>query len=83
MGPRIGEQVDVHLPHAVDASITSHLGEFRADDKATPLIVPLLTRPKAPLGDVALIAELRTPSGMRKAIVLYEILSKPTALRRQ
>jgi hypothetical protein len=83
MGPRIGEQVDVHLPHAVAASITSHLGAFRADGKTTPPVAPLLIRASAPGGEVALAAELRTPAGMRKAIVLQEILSKPRALRRQ
>jgi hypothetical protein len=83
MGPRIGEQVDVHLPHTVTASMTSHLGEFRADRQASPPAMVLLTPSKTAQGDAPLVAELRTPAGMRKAIVLQEILSKPRALRRQ
>lgn len=84
MRPRVAEQVDVHLPHAIDTSIASHLGQFRTDDKDTQRVMPPLTHSRAGRNDpAALIAELRTPSGIRKAIVLQELLSKPRALRRQ
>lgn len=61
------------LPHSVDRAVSAHLGAFAA--AAAP-----------PQGGQrvagSLLSALRTPRGMRTAIIMHEILQRPRALRR-
>lgn len=83
MQPRVGQGVDQHLPHLVSQGVTQHLGDFTADDRDTRSDVTPVVRSRAAVQDATgLIASLREPAGMRKAIILQEILAKPRALRR-
>jgi hypothetical protein len=61
----------VQLPDDVSRSVSEHLGAFAAGAR------PGAQRRRGP----SYIAELRTPQGMRSAIILQEILKRPRALR--
>jgi hypothetical protein len=84
MDDRVGAEVQQHLPHKVAQEVSQHLGAFAA----------LSGGPGAPPGAgaagrgaaapaLALLAELRSPAGVRRAIVMQEILQRPLALRRR
>ncbi len=83
MQARMGAQVARDLPHQINQSVIQHLGEFRADDNDTRRDVAPVIRSRAAIQDATgLIAALREPAGMRRAIVLQQILAKPRALQR-
>lgn len=72
-----------HLPHSVNQGVTEHLGSFTAGDNDTRASVKPHYKSRANVPDpTGLIADLRRPEGMRKAILLQEILAKPRALRK-
>lgn len=79
MGSRVAQRVEQDLPHLINQSIATHLGESRADDDDTRRDVTPVVGSR---DSAALLAELRRPAGMRKAIVLQELLSKPLAMRK-
>ncbi len=84
MKPRLAAQIENDLPHLVDQGVSQHLGEFRADDNDTRRSVVPFIRSRAAVKDATgLIAALRQPAGMRRAIVLQQILSKPRALQKR
>lgn len=84
MSPRIGEQTAKDLPRLTPSLMGSHLRAFQAGDRDTRREVAPVMRSRAAIGDAsALLNEIRQPLGMRKAIVLQEILSKPRALRKR
>ncbi len=80
MSERMGEHVTRDLPHSVSQNVSAHLGTFTAQGRDPRTGV----RPATALAaeTAALMRELRQPAGMRKAIMLREILSPPLALRR-
>lgn len=83
MQERVRQEADQHLPHAVDQTVSQHLGDFTADDHDPRQTVKPVVRSRADIPDpTGLIAQLHQPAGMRKAIVLQEILSRPRALRK-
>ena len=84
MQPRVGQQVEENLPHAVTESISEHLGQFSADDRDMRSGVAPIRRSRAAVDKPsALIGEIRKPSGMRRAVILHEILSRPRVLRKR
>jgi hypothetical protein len=83
MRERVSQETTRHLPHAVNQNVTQHLGEVSAGlrdvgEGVRPVFHSLANIPD-PSG---LIGQLRSPSGMRAAIVLQEILARPRALRK-
>jgi hypothetical protein len=83
MSRRVRNEAEQHLPHAVDHSVANHLGEFTADDRDPRSTVKPVFRPYTDIPDPeSLIAQLKSPAGMRKAIILQEILAKPRILRK-
>ncbi|MCA9026300.1 MAG: hypothetical protein KDA86_13925 [Planctomycetaceae bacterium] len=82
MRSRLADQIQQDLPHLVSQGVSQHLGEFRADDVDTRREVAPFVSSRAAVKDVTgLIASIRKPSEMRKAIILQEILSKPRVLQ--
>ncbi|MGD9853577.1 MAG: hypothetical protein AB7U20_01370 [Planctomycetaceae bacterium] len=83
MSSRVGQQVEAHLPRSVEQSISQHLGQFRAGETDTRRDVTPTIRSNAAVKDpTGLIDDLRSPDGMRKAVILHEILAKPRSLRK-
>jgi hypothetical protein len=83
MRERVTQETSQHLPHAVNQNVTQHLGEFLAGSRDNRQGVTPVFRSHANIPNPAgLIAELRTSGGMRKAIVLQEILARPRVLRK-
>jgi hypothetical protein len=67
----------VTLPDDVSKSVSAHLGVFAAAGTSAAGSAAAAQRQAAK----ALLKELRTPQGMRSAIVMQEILKRPRALR--
>lgn len=65
------------LPHDVARSVSEHLGVFAAGAAAG------VTSRKQKGSSAAFLTELRSPRGIRAAIVMQEILQRPRALRRR
>lgn len=81
---RLADQVQQDLPHLVSQGVGQHLGEFRADDVDPRREVAPFVSSRAAVKDVTgLMASLRKPAEMRKAIILQEILSKPRVLQKR
>lgn len=77
------ELVGQPLPHGVDASVSSHLGKFRAGDPNSIGQSGLLETTADRETPASKLRELmRTRQGRRQAILLGEIMSKPRVLRR-
>lgn len=81
----IGQHVSSHIGHQIDANIKqdirdpvrSHLGE---DKNKQPVPTGTTSHGSAAAGD--LLSALRSPQGVRQAILIAEVLGKPKALRR-
>jgi hypothetical protein len=83
MNSRVAAHVQSDLPHAITASIAQHLGEFRGGVKdARKGAAPLSVSSATDSDPTGLLAQIRQPSGMRKAVILQEVLNKPRALRK-
>ena len=83
MSQRVRQEAEQNLPHAVDQTVANHLGEFTADDRDTRSTVKPVYQSRANVSNPGhLIDQLRNPDGMRQAIMLQEILSKPRMLRK-
>jgi hypothetical protein len=78
MENRVGSEVQQHLPPKVDQAVSEHLGAFAAQSGGQAAAA----RRDAPPAQ-ALLGELRSPGGIRRAIMLQEILQRPLALRRR
>ncbi len=65
--------VDDHVKTDIVDSVNSHLGQFSGDDTGARTGNPTAAR---------LVATLRSPEGVRQAMLINEILSRPRALRR-
>ena len=84
MDNRVGAEVQQHLPHNVDQQVSQHLGAFAAQGGG--LGAPLTegsTGRRAATPALVLLAELRSPGGVRQAIMMQEVLQRPLALRRK
>ena len=83
MSRRVQSETEENLPHAVNQTVAEHLGEFTADDRDTRATVKPVFQSQANVPDPnSLIAQLRSPAGMRQAVMLQEILAKPRVLRK-
>ncbi|MDA1231100.1 MAG: hypothetical protein O2856_10020 [Planctomycetota bacterium] len=73
----IGHQIDANVKQDISDQVRSHLGEDKnkqTDPTATT------SHGSAAAGD--LLSALRSPQGVRQAILIAEVLGKPKALRR-
>lgn len=68
----VESHVEEHLAHDVDQSVQQHLGQFSVGE-SVDLGAP---------GTHPLVSLLRSPSGMRQAILMGEILSPPKSQRK-
>jgi len=74
----LDREVDEDLGRGVQSSVASHLGKFRAGLAAD------LSQPSAPSGTAGEVMRmLRDREGIRQAVLLSEILSRPKGLRRK
>jgi len=64
-----------NLTGDVSKSVSKHLGIFAAAENE-------ITRREQPVISAAFLTELRSPRGIRNAIIMQEILQRPRALRR-
>lgn len=81
---RVRREAEDQRQRSVEQSITQHLGEFRAGEADTRRDVAPVVRSQAAVRDpTGLINQLREPDGMRRAIILQEILNKPRSMRRR
>ena len=78
MDERVAAQASQNLPHAVDQAVSQHLGVFAADMSSAS--GPGRTQARIPAA--ALLLALRSPDGVRQAVMMQEILQRPRALRR-
>jgi len=76
---RISHQVEDYLKHDVNERVTEQLGSFSGGDTALSTATPL--RRTSPAGARKIVDLLRDPVGIRQAIVINELLSRPKALR--
>jgi hypothetical protein len=82
MDHRVGAEVQQHLPHKVDLEVNQHLGAFAAQSAgrpSQPMEVAGVRRDATPA--LLLLGDLRSPGGVRRAIMMQEILQRPRALR--
>jgi len=68
----IGDHVEEHIDSSVDDSVREHLGAFQAQSVSAARSA-LATN---------FLKDLRTPDGVRKAVLMQEILQRPRVLRR-
>ena len=73
----IGQQISDSVQHDIDDQVRSHLGVDK-NKQTTP--VAATTHGSVAAGD--LLTALRSPQGVRQAILISEVLGKPKALRR-
>lgn len=79
----IGASVQRDLPHQVDLAVSSHLGNFNAEgttSQGQQARADTTSRRVAPAA--ALVQLLRSPEGVRQAVLLNEILKRPRILDR-
>jgi hypothetical protein len=74
---RIKKHVAAHLDHDVNRSVEQHLGRFGGAD----LAVPTTTR-KESAAARKVVKLLRDPDGVRQAILINEVLSRPVGMRK-
>jgi len=79
MTERVQAGASQHLRHEVDASVKEHLGAFTAEGKPRPA----LTGPPIGLTAMEVLSQLKTTDGVRRAIILNEILLPPPGRRRR
>ena len=77
---RVVSNAQHHIGHSVDQSVSEHLGQFSADQR----IINGAAKSK---GDLPAVADsisnlFRDASGIRQAIILNEILTRPSSRRR-
>ncbi len=79
---RVEREVEKHLSHQVSQSVEQHLGAFTAERGAMAAPAAPFVPDASALAIRALVARLRDPQGMRDAILINEILTRPTGRRR-
>jgi hypothetical protein len=73
----IGNQISDSVKHDIGDQVRNHLGE----DKNKPT-APTVETTHGSVAAGSLLSALRSPQGVRQAILINEVLSKPKALRR-
>ena len=73
----IGHQIDANVKQDISDSVRSHLG---ADNSKQP--VPTASTSHGSVAAGNLLSALRSPEGVRQAILIAEVLGRPKALRR-
>lgn len=82
MDNRVDAQVQKYLPHTVDQEVSQHLGSFAAQSSEGSAPLPSgAAGGREATPTQTLLEELRAPGGVRRAIVMQEILQRPLALR--
>lgn len=82
METRIEKQVANDLRDTVAANVQSHLGQFTASKepkRATTSVAATIER----RAEHPIVALLRNPAGVRQAIIIKEVLARPSATSRQ
>ena len=79
MENRISHHVEDHLNHDVNDSVAEHLGSFSGGDATRSTATP--SGRASPARARMIVGLLRDPAGIRQAIVINEVLSRPKALR--
>jgi hypothetical protein len=79
MENRIAHQVEDYLSHDVNESVAKHLGSFSGGDAARSTATS--SGRASPARARRIVGLLRDPVGIRQAIVINEVLSRPKALR--
>ncbi len=74
---KVSQHVSEHLSHDINKSVTSHLGSF---EKEAPTWQEYDV-PSESDASQELLALLRSPGGIRQAILVNEVLSRPLGLR--
>ena len=83
MDNRVEMQVQNYLPRDVDQEVSQHLGTFAAQTSAAGgASTDSTERRRSVVSASELLQELRSPGGVRRAIMMREILERPLALRR-
>lgn len=83
MGERVVAGAEDYLSNSVDQLVSQHLGTFTAGlETSTGERAEAETLRHARTRAVALMAAFRTPTGVRNAVLMQEILSRPRSLRR-
>lgn len=83
MRDRLAQETSQHLPAAVPQTLVAQRELAAVRDTRTAAAARPLFGAVATVSDATgLIGELRSPAGVRKAIVLQEILARPRALRK-
>ncbi len=72
------DRVEEHLPHNVEASIAEHLGKFTGGAAEQGA---LGTTHRSSAAARKIVSLLRDPGGIRQAILINEILSRPSTRR--
>ena len=70
----VDDHVEEHLTHAVDQNVSEHLGSFSGGSSARSEAIE--SRGRTP-DEHPIAAILRSPDGVRQAVILTEILSRP------
>jgi len=74
LGRRVEKNVQEHLQHRVDQSVTAHLGQFSA--------APAVTKERGGAAD-EIVDMLRNPASIRQVMILNTLLSPPPGFRRK
>lgn len=79
----LADQIEADLPHAVDAGVAEHLKIFTAESPTSIGLqgISETTNNRRTKANI-LASMLRTPKGIRQAILMNEILSPPKSLRK-
>ena len=82
MDERVSAGAEEHLAHDVDQHVSQHLGAFSAGmPTSSGRTAQSETRRRRNPRTTALLAALRTPVGVRNAVLMQEILGRPRSLR--
>ena len=79
---RIEQEVQQHITHDVDKRVERNLGSF-GDKQQSAHYTPEQARPAQPVSAVDVVKLLREPGGMRRAILVNEVLRRPVSLRKK
>lgn len=72
----MGRDVDAHVKKEIDERVKSHLGSQSSQ------AVEMSGKPANEHAATDLLKALKSPEGVRQAIMVHEVLSRPRALRR-
>jgi hypothetical protein len=79
---RIEQGVQQHIPHEIERRVERNLGSF-GDKQQSAQAAPEQARPAQPVSAADVVKFLRDPGGMRRSILVNEVLSRPVGLRKK